>query len=135
MRTVLNQMNYQYSYFSSYDWLHLKFTGDTPGFSSVSPTTKTVVQKWSYIQKICAMSWNEWTINFLIFSIFSLEYSRFCTEIEKNIYVRGARPLFFVGGSAVWPPSPPPLSQDPDSLRLNHPSQLVLGYHWLTFLN
>ena len=29
---------------------------DTPGFSSVSPTKKNVVQNWSNLQKICAMS-------------------------------------------------------------------------------
>ena len=42
--------------------------GDTHGFSSVSPIKKKIIQKWSKLQKRFAMSWNEWKINFVIFS-------------------------------------------------------------------
>ena len=46
MRTVLNRIENQFSdfYILGYDWLYLQFTGDTPGFSTVSPTKKKVVQ-------------------------------------------------------------------------------------------
>ena len=66
-------------YFSKHGWLYLQFTGDTPGFSNVSPTiTKKVVQKWSNLQKRCGMSWNEWKINFPNF--YFLSCSWFCTQ-------------------------------------------------------
>ena len=48
-------------------WLYLQFRSDTHEFSSVSPTKKKVIQKFSNLQKRCAMSWNEWKIKFPIF--------------------------------------------------------------------
>ena len=54
-------------FFLSYGWLYLKFTGDTPRFSSVSPIKNKIVQKWSNLQKSYTMSWNDWKINFPIY--------------------------------------------------------------------
>ena len=46
-----------------------------------------------------------------------LRYGRFCTDIQKFFYVRGLRP------------------QAPNGFGLNPTSQLVIGYHYLAFLN
>ena len=46
----------------------------------------------------------------------------------KIIVLDGFRPLnhLFRGGLRT---------QAPDTFRLNPPSQLIIGYHWLAFLN
>ena len=72
-----------------------------------------------------AMCWGEWNINFPISSFwvmgnFVLELHSELgtwTNLEKKYYVRGAS------------------HTPPVAFGLNLPSQQVIGYHWLAFLN
>ena len=91
MRTLLNRMENQFfDFFSSYDWSYLQFYSDTSDFSSVSPIKKKIVQKWSKLQEICAMCWNEGKIIFPIFSFwvmvdFVLKIQRELDDFEYKI--------------------------------------------------
>ena len=71
------------------------------GFSSVSPTK--IVQKGSNSQERCAMSCNEWKINFQIFPIFNfLGMVNFVLKFRNNFMLVGLCPLnlpFLLGAS------------------------------------
>ena len=60
----LNELSiYRFLFFAL--WLIVfQFAGDSPWFSNVSLTKNKVVQKRSNSQRRCAMSWDEWKINF-----------------------------------------------------------------------
>ena len=64
--TVLDQMKNQFfdCYFLSYGWLYLEFT--MPFLVYHRP--KKIAQKWPNLQERCAMTWNEWKNQFLIFT-------------------------------------------------------------------
>ena len=52
------------------------------------PKKFVFLQKWPNLYERCAMYWNKWKLNFLIFNFL---YGRFCTAIQKFFHIRGAR--------------------------------------------
>ena len=46
---------------------------------------KEILQKWINLHEICAMSWNEWKINFLIFLQIMVD---FVHKIHQKIYLK-----------------------------------------------
>ena len=77
---------------------------------------------------------------FLVYEIRSNFYFTFVVysghgRIQKMCMLGGSVPLNPCVG--LFSPQPPPVtpSPTPDAFGLNHPSQLVTGYHWLAFLN
>ena len=79
--------------------MYLQFTGDTPGFSSLSPTKKKVVQKWSNFQKRSQSS--ETNENKFCYFYF-LSYGRVCTHnSSKNWQFRQSENWSFIHFSTL----------------------------------
>ena len=89
----------RYIYFYSCGWLYLKYTGDTPRFSSVSQTKK-IVQKWSNLQERFAMSWNEWKINFAIFIFWVMV--DFVLKFIVNWLILGTKTTIYISKTKNW---------------------------------
>ena len=77
-----------------------------------------------------------------VFDTRSILYSTFVVNwglkrIQKNIMLGVSVPqnLPFRGGLRPHHPQPRHRPPAPDGFGLNPPSQLVIGYHWLAFLN
>ena len=78
-------------YSPSYVWLYLQFTGDTPGFSSVSPTKKMSAKSGQIYRKDA--QWSEmngksifWFLRFLFFELLSILYSKFIDKLTNFEY-------------------------------------------------
>ena len=90
MRTVLNLMKNYVFIFPIFSFWVIYNLQVTPGFSSVSPIKKKVVQKCSNLQKICVMSWNKWKINFLTLTIFIFWVNRKMNQflVQQRPYLK-----------------------------------------------
>ena len=92
----------------------MKNVGALSQFTDIKPTPPTPPhQKWPYIHETCIMCWNEWKINFPIFSFFLrfFMYRRFCASSIKTgsklkegwgvcISLVGKYPVSFL---LIWP--------------------------------
>ena len=81
MRNVLRRMKNQFSDFWVIDFVH--------NFLVFLPTKKNFFQKWPNLHGRCAMSWNEWKINFAIFRFWDMV--DFVLNFRHFFSVRGFR--------------------------------------------
>ena len=75
---------------------------------------------------------------FLLKSLETYAKKTFHQNRSKKIMLRGLRSSKPLGSWGVFSPHNPhrgPCCQAPAAFGLNPPSQLVIGYHWLTLLN